>query len=218
MRSLLSSQRRSPTEPGGFTLIELLVAICLISIVAAGLGSVLHSGLKLWKRVERDARLDQEAGAVLDLIGREFEGAMDVPGVSWSVKEGAVTFATLRDAGDESQSTAKAPRIAEVTYQTEGPAMTLSRIERNLSPDPLASGEKPAALTSCPTRVQWEYAYASETAGGPVRWEMSWNVPDSLPAGIRVHLTLSDPDGDAQTFERTFFSPARDLMPDPGNP
>jgi type II secretory pathway pseudopilin PulG len=201
MRKILNCPRRSRiNQPAGFTFVEFLVAACVLSVVAVSLGSVLRSGLRIWKHSENEMKLNQEARATLDAIGREFRRAIDVPGVSWSAGDKEATFAVLQD-NDQ---------IAKVSYRMMG--MVLSRGEEKLSPD-RPGKESVTALTSYPAGIEWEYAYVSDASGSPVRWEKDWTAHDSLPGGIRVRLTLYDSDARPQTFTRTLFSPTRDLTP-----
>jgi prepilin-type N-terminal cleavage/methylation domain-containing protein len=199
-------------DEAGFTLIELLVALSILSIVAVAFGSVLRSGLTLWRRSEKDMRLIQEAQGVLDLMGQEFRNAIDVPGVTWSASNEGVSFATVKEG----------ERIVKISYQLTPnsrverdlpsgvPSIVLSHREQDFSPDRPGT-EKVATLTSSPTQIQWEYAYALNTAKSAVRWEQDWTTRDSLPCGIRIHLTLYDGNALPQKFTRTLFSPTRDL-------
>lgn len=225
MRGTLSCQRRFRISgPGGFTFLELFLATFLLSIAAVGFGGVLRAGLRLWQRWEKEMKLYQEARVVLDLIDREFHNAMDVPGVSWSAKEHAVAFATLQEADAELSPTPAPPRIVKVSYRlvpalgflsdasSEIPPTVLSRREQRLAPEG-PSVEKESMLTSSPTQMQWEYAFASNTPKGSLRWVKDWTRPGALPCGIRVHLTLYDAEAVPQTFTRTLFAPTRDLTP-----
>lgn len=182
---------------------EFLVAALVLGLAAAAMGSTFRAGLRLWNRSEQEMKLQQEARVVLDQIGREFRHAIDVPGVPWSVKSDEVTFPTVGESD----------RIKKVSYRLDEMALrVLVRREEDLAP---SSGRKfqETVLTSHPTRMEWEYAYASNAAQSPVRWEKERDGSDPLPSGIRIHLALVDPEGRPQTFVRTLFSPTQDLKP-----
>jgi hypothetical protein len=68
-----------------------------------------------------------------------------------------------------------------------------------------------SVLTTHPTELEWEYAYRGGTIKDEVRWEKVWKEEDTLPAGLRVRLTLRDAQDEPHTFMRTLFSPTRGL-------
>jgi len=178
---------RAPSSTSGFTLIELMVAACLMGVAAVGLSSIFHNGLRLWAHSEIDMKVDQEARTVLEQIGRDFRNSIDVPGAGWSVKDGGVSFSTLRDVSVDPIHDQPTEKIVQVHY-----------------------GQN---LTTAPGEMVWEYAYRSSSGAAAVQWEKDWTRTDSLPAGIRVTLTLYDQNASSQTYTRTFFSPTRELFP-----
>ena len=158
----------------GFTLIELMVAALLMGIAAVGTGSVMRSGLKLWKRSESDMRLQQEARAILDGMAKEFRNAIPLPGTAWVAKDQTIRFAVLQDPY----------RIRRVLYRMDQDILTCS--EQDLAAD-RRMPEKIVRLSSFPAQLAWEYAYRSYASQTPVRWEKTWKTPETLPGGIRIH-------------------------------
>jgi len=168
-----------------------------MSIVAIGVSSVFRRAIQIWERVEMEMKLQQEARAVLNLMGKEFLNAASIPGVKWSNSDGEITFATVRN-----------DSIMKITYEFQSSA--ISRREIPLSPERIPN-ETSSTMTSFPAQLQWQYAYISNTPDVPIRWESEWKNPTVLPSGIRIQLTLQDPDGVPHSFSRTLFSPVQDL-------
>jgi prepilin-type N-terminal cleavage/methylation domain-containing protein len=215
MRTILNWRFRSPGKRAcaGFTLIEFLVAAMLMSVVAIGVTNVFRRSLQLWQRTEEEMRLQSEVRGVMDLIGREFRRAIDVPGIAWSSGEGGAVFSTLGEA--RRQTGAPTLRILKVTYglvERENIRVLIRREED------LTSGEgralpRDTLLTSHPTRIEWYYAYVSGRAHEAIRWEKEWKDSGSIPGGVRIRLTLVDDKGTSRTFSRTLLDPVRELKP-----
>ena len=208
----------------GFTLIELLIGLTLWVVVSFTLARVFQSGLRSWKRIETMNTMRQESRVVLDDLAREFRNAIDVPGVSWSGDDQEITFSTVEEEEGEATLHVSQVKIEKVTYQLvpvqepnkawpDGvPQTFLRRLKQQLSPAGIQTViETP--LTTRPTMIRWEYAYALPQGG--IDWQSRWKetVDHSLPCGIRVHLTQYDDAGQSEIFSRTFFTPTARPLP-----
>ncbi len=193
---------------GGFTLIELLVALAIFSVVAVSLGAAFHNGLGAWEKGRKSADLDQEARAVLEQMGRELMNAVSVPGKAFKAKDGGISFYTLRDFQSQDAEPWNAQQIARITYRLtpEGPAPRfLERVQTAVPND--GKGKKVVQVTTLPTEIAFEFAFPPDKSG--IRWGKDWDSTESLPAGVRVRLTLHEGAGplDSVSFTKTIPLP-----------
>ncbi|GEM_PF-2043261 len=60
---------------GGFTLLELSIAMTFVALLAGGIVITISTCLNVWARADEAATLNQEARAVLQMIGRDLRDA-----------------------------------------------------------------------------------------------------------------------------------------------
>jgi prepilin-type N-terminal cleavage/methylation domain-containing protein len=189
----------SSSNTQGFTLIELLIGIALSALVASSLMGMLRGGVRMWRRMDQESMLRQEARGALEQIARDVRSSIDVPGIAWLAGDGKAEFARVQE-----------DKIIRVRYQVADLG-GLHRSRQELSPS--IPGETiDMELTHHRTVVAWEYAYAAPR--GAVEWSGVWNPPGarSLPAGVRARLTIYDDRGVPDQYTRTVFVPGRTLI------
>ncbi len=173
----------------GFTLIELMVAVAIFSVLAVSLGATLRSGLSVWKKGEDATALNQEARIVLSQIARELRHMTAFPGGALQGAGDKIEFYTLKTDKEIVYLTYK-PAYVDVD---EGKSMDwrLQRIEKRfrhgLEHKKLKTEE---TVTSFPTEIHFEYAYAPAMEDDSVRWEPQWKDKESYPAAVRVTFSL----------------------------
>lgn len=182
----------------GFTLIELLVGLTLWVIAMVGVGRVFHTGLRLWKRIDQQAPLEQEARAILNLWARNYRNAVDVPGVPWSAPDGGISF-TYVDGG----------HIEKVTYRValnDQGIMVMHQLKQELSGQKIQEVVD-TPLTTYATDLTIDYAALSPA--GTIVWQPTWRAAADCPwpVGWRARLMLRNGTAAPESFTRAFFLP-----------
>lgn len=70
-----SAATRSRRGQSGFTLLELTIAMVFVGLLAGGIALSLSTCLKVWRRSQEAADLNQEARAIVSLLSRDIRSA-----------------------------------------------------------------------------------------------------------------------------------------------
>lgn len=193
---------------------EFMVALALFGVAASALGAAFRAGISAWERGERASRLDQEARAALQLMARELRNALPVPGAAAAGDERSLVFHMYRERGRG--STEADPAVVRVSYRLEAAGAEedgrLWRTEERLNGSGPHRAVSRREVTSLPTSIRFQFAYAAESAGSGPRWEDRWDRRDALPPLVRVRLDLEDGE-EAEGFTKTLWVPSGQWMP-----
>lgn len=199
---------RSGRDVRGFTLIELLVALAIFAMMAVSLGAAFHNGLGAWKKGQKSAELNQQARAVFEQMARELRNAVALPKGIMKMEDGTFSFYSVRDPAIQGAEPRNVQEIVRLSYQLTPDGTSprfLVRSQAGYSDD---GDGKVLPLTTFPTEIEFEFAYAPDHAVG-IRWKKIWQSPDVFPAAVRVRLTLHEDEGplNAVTFTKTIPIP-----------
>lgn len=171
----------------GFTLVEVLLAVAIAGVVMAGAAASLQSGIGLWRAMERTAQRHQQVRAPFAFLARDLRQAVPFPGRSFSGTSEEISFVTKNPQGG----------LVRVTYQK---AAAFQRLTEDLSVEPAP----PAAQVFSIWPVDVRFAFPVNGPGAP--WSDRWES-DGLPPGVSLRLTLQEPGGGAESFEKIFDLP-----------
>ncbi|MFA5094661.1 MAG: prepilin-type N-terminal cleavage/methylation domain-containing protein [Candidatus Omnitrophota bacterium] len=177
----------------GFTAVELIVSVCIFSMVAYAVYSLLAGGLNAYKRIRNFAGSQIDVLTAFEKIERDLENTFYISGINFSGDSTSVSFA------------GSSP-IAKVTYLYDGASGKLIRREQSYACAMSDSGTE--GITSAELAPLKELAFRycryneeEETC----EWSDIW---ESATIPLAVEMTASfDSGGKTLRIKRIVFIP-----------
>ena len=198
-RNASISGQEGPAPSRGFTLLELLVALLLLSLVFLLLTSGLHFGTRAWKQEEPNST--SEVATVQHLLRRVLSEARPVmiestPNVRRHVFfDGSQNFVRLIAPVPEHLGVGGFYEVALYLTDGGGSGNRLEMSWRLFRGAETSSGpqnqERRVALLDNVADLQFAY-FGNLRPQDPPQWFDEWQGLASLPALIRMRVTLSD--------------------------
>ncbi len=182
--------RRSPHSSSrrrGFTLLEMMVAMTFVSLLASGIVLSISTALRVWRLTTKQNEVNQEARAILELLGRDLRGAY----VGWQMNGG---FFLGGDPSDTETAPGQAPLNSAPTAAA-APVDTLF-----LTTD--SSSAREASFLPEEELQQWDQEQEAPVSDQlAVRWEWreAGTGDDPQPAGL-YRLTYVIPTNEPESL------------------
>lgn len=196
---------------GGFTLIELAIAAGITVVVFAAVATATAAGLSAWRTSETMSRMTREGTQCLRALERDLTTAVASAALPFSGQREGFTCSVSRASRPQEATwtlaaPAGGPAFAEASAGGQGRVWT--RHARWLTGP---GQEPPESVPSRSWRSVEEVALAYPvTRDNALAWVETWPAPQaaSLPAAVRVTMTLRGPRGQSLTMTRTIDIPA----------
>jgi type II secretory pathway component PulJ len=179
-------------DAAGCTLLEVVLALTILAAVALLLGATVRVGLRAWEAGQRQAALQQETRAVVELVTEALAAAYPYRGALGGAPERVVLF---QGEAEEVRFVTSAAPFALEGSAAPFHALSLGRlpsdrlrlVERMVpTDDPFGDGPE-ATLSRAVTRFRLQYR--DETGLWLDRWD--GKAAAGLPTAVRVELELS---------------------------
>lgn len=204
----------------GLTLVEVLVVVTILSVLALSVYTVFKSGLDAWSRSE--ARLDiyQNARVILDQISRELVGAF-VDGADAKLEGATDTLTFITDFSDSIYKI-KYYLVTDATDPQGRKILKRDYIDYSTTP-----GATDYALTTYDASVEFvkytknakidsiNFQYVDVVSApkaiddwigaSPIKSD-TWSAA-TLPAAVKIILTLKDENNKSYVFEAIVYLP-----------
>ncbi|NIA15687.1 MAG: prepilin-type N-terminal cleavage/methylation domain-containing protein [Nitrospiraceae bacterium] len=221
----MSARRPQRKRRGGFTLAELIVATTILTVVMTAVYSAFSTTIRVWRLAETHQQTYQDARIALSTMTRELNCILGGTEYLFQGKDDELEFFAVTPPMDVEKG--EGARVLWIRYRYNGPADTLIREERIVEgPIPtrrrgyqadefdmgrIKMGRKHKFDVASNVRgFDIEYRWIpphEQKKGEPPEWlepivldknEQDWG----LPQGLRITLTLDDPELDEgrQTF------------------
>jgi type II secretion system protein J len=214
-----------------FTLIEVMVAISIFATVAVVLYSCLRSGILSYKRIEEEARFQQELRYAFSIITKDIKNTLYMANVPFKGDEEKVMLVSAlsleRGAGMNTACVnyyiKDSGQVKTLFRKTEALAHALNRLSgQDIGNDEVfsedASGYEQIILDDI-TAISFSYLspqpddflreFGDQADKITYEWVGLWESENRLPAGFRVDVSLKNPTGnEILEFSRRIWIPA----------
>lgn len=218
----------------GFTLIELLVSISIFAIIGVVLYSSFRGGVISWRRINSELALQQKIRYAFNEMVRDFRNmvflsnlpfkgsadkvkfvtpvkltpnkGIDIARVSYylSFDEGGISGGTIIRT-EEPIKNALSAEGAELEGAEEGPPKREVIETESQKKEDLLGGVSELKLSYL---AVYEESGEEEEEGAEYEWLDYWEEEEALPMGIRIELTLTNPeDSSIITLSKRIFIP-----------
>jgi prepilin-type N-terminal cleavage/methylation domain-containing protein len=181
--------KKSSRRRYGFTLVEIMLVSVILGCVAAGLGGVLVSGLRLWSRITSSSGVQDMFRIDLEVVARDIRQAQSVPEIGMEGDRSHFIFAMVHDG-----------QVVRVAYEVRVNEGGLVRRVERLA-DIRAGQETPVEKRMlAATDLSLEYLVIS---GQGVTRSEEWTKELGLCQAVSLRGKYQD-----EEFEKVVFIPA----------
>ena len=207
-----------------FTLIELLVSVSIFAAIGVVLYSCFRAGVVSYKRISTEGEFQKRARYALDTITRDIKNMAYVSSIPFEGQEQDLSFMTIRESSDGINK-----QLVRVSYYIEkrDNKEMLIRAEKSFKEALIeATGEAEGASSESEKNqtvilegvpeFTLNYLRAEENEEEEIEydWLSIWEDDDLVPVGIRLEISLSNPEGEGTIplSKRIFVPTAKPLI------
>jgi prepilin-type N-terminal cleavage/methylation domain-containing protein len=195
-------------KKGGFTLIELLVSASILSVVMLGAYSAFRGGVLSYKKIDSALSVYQAAISLLNRMELDLKNSFAYRQQDSKFKgdNRNMDFFSVLDIFDEELAAKTVLCRLKYSWQERKFKRAVAVNQEALKEEGAPEGEEaPSAIKE----VKFQYA----TGGKEGRWQELWPKENdgaqkaTLPAAVKIELTLKADSGESVTFIKTVYLP-----------
>lgn len=177
------------------TLIEVLVAVTIFSFISVSLYSLLHTGIKVRKKLTVDQKTFSDIYLRLEMLGHELRNIISFfPGqIQLNGDKESMDFYTLKF--DYLTNT---PKISNIIYEFKEGILTKT-VKAPFKDEP------ETVFNFIEDLEQVNFYYFNPESEEGQKWQNSWEEVDSFPQGVKVEVIFTKEQGKKDYLEKYIF-------------